>query len=625
MQLSSQRSNDVSPRLRVVALIIAAFFFLLLWRLIVWQLLPRSDAQRATGGHGMRRDRIAAERGRIVDRHGELLVGSRPVRDLVIVPQYVADAAAVQTALADVTALPRAELTARLAAIRSGPSYQAYPVVTDAPLDLVSRVLVWQDPWMQTDARYDLRGVAVRERFVRFYPDGVLASHLLGYLREISPEELTAQQARFPERFHPGDWIGASGLEREWDLPLRGQDGFQEHLVDARGHAVSTPTQTTNLRWQLPTRGATLQLTLDARVQRAARAAFGERSGAAVALDPKTGAVLAMLSVPGYDLAHLTGTTRNAAWQVLAANSAIPLLDRALRGAYPPGSTYKMVVAAAALAEQVVTPEEHISCSGGLRVGGRTFGCWRRGGHGAMNLHAALTQSCDVYFYQLGRRLGPDRLARYAAAFGLGRATGIGLAHERTGLIPTTQWKRERYGAAWNEGETLSIAIGQGYNLVTPLQAATMVATIANGGFRVTPYLIDQVIGVPVDQSLPAPLPGERVLDAAHVADIQAGLIGVVHGPGGTAGRLRALPFKIAGKTGTAQVVSLQQETSRREHQDHAWFVAYAPYDDPQIAVAVLVEHGGHGGSAAAPIAADMIAAYLAPIVPATIAAEVKQ
>lgn len=623
MQLSPPRPNDLSPRLRAVALIMTAFFLLLLWRLVVWQLLPRSEARLSIGGHGIRSDRLPAERGRIVDRHGELLVGSRPVRDLVIIPQYVAEPAALQSAVAQLTALPRAELEARFRAIRSGPSYQAYPVLMDAPLDLVSRLLVWQDPWVFADTRYDLRGAAVRERFARFYPDGAVAPHLLGYLREINGDELAERRARLPGRFQAGDGIGAGGLEREWDLVLRGQDGFQEQLVDARGHVVSHEGRTPELRWQLPVRGATLQLTLDARVQRAARAAFGERSGAAIAIHPKTGAVLAMLSVPGYDLMQLTGTTRNATWQLLTGHPAIPLLDRSLRGAYPPGSTYKMVVAAAALAEHVVTPEEHISCSGGLRVGGRTFGCWRRGGHGAMKLREALTQSCDVYFYQLGLRLGPDRLARYATLFGLGRGTAIGLAHERTGLIPTTQWKRQRYGTEWNAGETLSIAIGQGYNLVTPLQAATMVATIANGGFLVTPYLVDQVIGGPAD---PVPVttssPGERVLAAADVAEIQAGLIGVVHGPGGTAGRLRALPYKIAGKTGTAQVVSLQQETSRHEHQDHAWFVAYAPYDDPQIAVAVLVEHGGHGGRAAAPIAADMIAAYFAPVVTAATATE---
>jgi penicillin-binding protein 2 len=381
-----------------------------------------------------------------------------------------------------------------------------------------------------------------------------------------------------------------------------------------------------------PLPGGRVTLTLDLDLQRAAYEAFdaiasaGEEpvSGAAVALDPRTGELLAMVSRPSFDPNVFAGRLDAQDWRALADDPERPLQNRALTGQYPPGSTYKALVAVAGLAEGVITPETRFFCPGSFTLGRRTYRCWKREGHGSVALHEALVRSCDVYFYQTGLAVGIDRLARYARAFGLGQVSGISLAGEKPGLVPTSAWKERRFAEPWMLGETVSASIGQGYNLLTPLQLALAYSAIANGGRVMRPRLVLSLDG-PEGPMLGEPIQvtSRLPVDNSHLARVRLALAGVVQEPGGTGGRSRVPGVVVAGKTGTAQVVRLEhtegmsEDQIPRRYRDHAWFVAFAPAEQAEIAVAVLVEHGGHGGSAAAPVAQRILARYFEKRTPA--------
>jgi penicillin-binding protein 2 len=354
--------------------------------------------------------------------------------------------------------------------------------------------------------------------------------------------------------------------------------------------------------------------------------------GALVAMDVQTGDILALVSKPSYDPNAFAGGVSAATWKALTTDTWRPLQDRAISGQYPPGSTYKAIVAAAALQEKVITTGGLVYCPGHFTLGRRTYRCWKKEGHGAMALRDALIQSCDVYFYTAGLKLGIDRLAFFARGFSLGRRTGIPLASEQSGLVPTAAWKETRFGEPWGAGETVSASIGQGFNLTTPLQLAVAYAAIANGGRVVRPRLILSQQD-PGGQLSPGPAPEIRStvpVSEKNLAIVRDALTGVVEEPRGTGGRARVPGMRVAGKTGTAQVVHMKHTEDLEEDQvplkyrDHAWFVAFAPADAPQIVVAVLNEHGGHGGSAAAPIAQRVLARWSEKHLPAAQVAEVK-
>ncbi|MBI2342794.1 MAG: penicillin-binding protein 2 [Deltaproteobacteria bacterium] len=613
MTLERHFQDDLAPRVTIVAVAIGCFFALLAVRLFYLQIVQREVYASFAGSRGIRTERIRPERGMVIDRSGRHLMWNNASFAIVAVPQYLGDAAMVSHSVASLLEIDTAQIAQRLKRHAQQPRYRSIPLVFPASHDAIARLLAWQTPWHRADAVYDLRGVTVEKTYTREYRDGTLAPHLLGYVKEIDAAELERSAAQYPGQYVRGDDIGATGIEGAWDPVLRGTPGYRERLVDARGYEITSPPWF-SLHTEQAMPGATLQLAIDLPLQEAAHRALGEQHGAVVAIEPKTGAILAMVSHPGFDLARLQQEDRQAYWRTLTSDVTKPLYHRAVLGTYPPGSIYKMVVAMAALSEGVVTPQERVTCRGALHYGGRSFRCWRRGGHGAVDLRHAIAGSCDVFFYTMGLRLGPDRLAKYARRFGLGLPTGIDLPHESSGLIPTTAWKERVRHEPWQGGETLSIAIGQGYDTITPIQAAVMVSAIANGGHRVVPYIVERA----VTARAVSPINGWRVvrqhlplLRPAYVQQIHEGLIDVVNAPYGTARRLVALKRKIAGKTGTAQVVSLLRAQGIRSHHDHAWFVAYAPYDDPKIAVAVLVEHGGSGSRTASPIAGAVIAAYL--------------
>jgi len=593
--------HEISPTLRrrlniglATGLVVVGVLLAQLWNL---QVLRGPELRTMSENNRIRLRRVQATRGRIVDRYGRVLVESRASFDAVLVPEDTHDLPSTVENLAQFLQQGAAETQAILDQAAERPPFQEVPVRRDLNWDQVVALETHQ---------IDLPGVSIRVTPSRSYPHGPLLSHLLGYLGEINKEEL----ARAP-RYRPGDFVGKSGLEKSWESALRGVNGGQQIEVDAFGRELRV------LQEVEATPGNTLVLSVDLDLQRAAEQALGARSGAVVALDPRNGEVLAMVSYPPFDPNLFARGIMPAEWRGLVEDAEHPLNNRALQGQYPPGSTFKIVVAAAALEEGIINPFTRIGCHGGIPFGNHYFRCWRKEGHGSLNVHEALVQSCDVFFYQVGQRVGIDTIAEYARAFGLGAPTGISLENEMTGTIPDSDWKHRRFGEKWYAGETLSCAVGQGYVTATPLQMAQLIATAATG-VRYRPHLVRQVeapTGEVIEQVQPeevARLPLRRTtLEQLHSA-----LEEVVMTDRGTGKRARLPGVTIAGKTGTAQVVKLgnvrlKAHQLQRQERDHAWFISYAPAEDPTIAVAALVEHAdGGGGAIAAPLVHDVLQEY---------------
>jgi len=429
--------------------------------------------------------------------------------------------------------------------------------------------------------------------FRRHYPFGPATAHAVGHLRLVTEEEYDEN----PE-LDPSSRVGATGIEALSEDFLIGQPGERWVVVSAVGRQLGVVREIPSAS------GKDLAVTLDAELQQVAAKALGERGGAVAAIDPNNGAVRVMYSAPSFDPGLFSGALSPEEWRELADDPRHPLQDRCLQGTYPPGSTIKPFLALAALTEGLVTPDWTVNCTGRIVLHGHPFRCWRRNGHGTVSLSRSIEASCDVYYYQLGQRLGIDGIARWLGAFGLGHRTGVGLPSEASGLIGTPEWSRRVRGTPWYPGEAVSVSIGQGPVLATTIQLARAFAALANGGRLVTPHVV-------VDPESPRPF--DLDLDPHHLAEITRGLELVVHGDRGTARSLARLP--VAGKTGTAQVVRLVEGVDSKDlapHlQHHAWFVGWAPVEDPQLVVALVVEHGGGGGSIAAPTASAIFSAAL--------------
>jgi penicillin-binding protein 2 len=450
----------------------------------------------------------------------------------------------------------------------------------------------------------------------RFYPGGALAAHLLGSLGEIQAAQLERDEYA---GYRQGDVIGQTGLEARFETHLRGEAGRRDVVVDAAGREIE------RLREIPPAPGGRVVLALDRDLQAAAEAGFrdvpeGEpaRMGAAVALDVRTGDVLALASFPSYDPNVFSSRIDRHTWRALTDDEWKPLRDRAIQNHYPPGSTHKAIMAAAALQERVIDRNTRVYCPGHYYFGGRRFACWKKEGHGSVNVVEALQRSCDVFFYTVGVQLGIDRIAKHAGGFGLGDVTGIDLPGEVPGVVPSSAWKLRRFNEKWYPGETVSASIGQSYNLYTPLQLAVAYGAIANGGRMLRPRLVLRLESRDGEttQELPSEVRETSTVSAENLAIVREGLTAVVESPGGTGGRARVPGVRVAGKTGTVQVVGLDKFRGLREQdipvrfRDHAWFAAFAPADAPEIVVSVFVEHGLHGSSAAAPIAQRILATY---------------
>lgn len=585
-------SPEIRRRARLLRIVVVLAFLCLCGRLAYLQILVGERYTFLSENNRVRIKRVAGTRGMIFDRHGQLLVDSRPSFDLIFVPEDSRDPANTLRLLARYTKRDENEL---LKVYEEGKGRSAFDEM------VLGKDVDWSTVVAVETHQLDLPGVSLRARPRRSYADGPMAAHVLGYLGEINQKQLKILK---DQGYVIGDEIGQYGLERRWETLLRGQSGGQQVEVDALGRRVRV------LHEVIDVPGDSIHLTLDRQLQEAAYEALSGKQGTIVALDVNTGAILALASTPAFDPNVFARGIKTAEWNGLIKDRLRPLNNRAIQGQYPPGSTFKIIMAIAALEEEAVNPDAFIQDPGFFPFGNRNFRDWKKGGHGAVNLHKAIVESCDTYFYQLGPKLGVDRIAKWSLAFGLGEKTGIALDHERNGLIPDTEWKRKRLRQPWFPGETISVAIGQGYVTVTPLQLANMMAAVANGGKLYRPYLVSKVEsidGATVREYGPELM--RRIdLKPDTLSRVRKALADVVHGPGGTGGAARSPMIPAAGKTGTAQVIEMKGAYLKSEdlsyfNRDHAWFVAYAPVDKPQIALAVLVEHGGHGGAAAAPLA----------------------
>lgn len=594
MEIGKNGHSEINKAFAVANVIVIVIFSILIFRLYQLQIWQGEYFKNLAENNRIRLQEIPAPRGIIYDREGIPLVESSPSFDVSIFRQDVRDVSALIPILSRSLSMDPEKLWARLDGPKGHPTAHPIKIKTNISREELAAI---------ETRRLELPGVMVDMVIRRNYPFDNLAAHLIGYLGEISPEELEKEEYI---NHKIGYMIGKYGIEKKFELDLMGEPGGRQIEVNALGRKVRV------LGYVDPNPGNNLFLTLDLELQKAAEDAMAGKRGAVVAMDPQNGDILAMVSKPDFNPNFFARGLSPEYWRYLINNPARPLQNRAIQGQYPPGSVYKIITAIAALEEGIITPQTSFHCPGSFYFGNREYLCWKKEGHGLVNLRRALVESCDVYFYNLGLKLGVDRLAKYASGLGLGKITGFQLGNEKPGFIPTSSWKLKRLGIPWQAGENLSIAIGQGYNLVTPLQIACTLSAIANGGRYYHPRIV-KFIQAPHGEIIQEFPPQEEKilrLSPETIQFIKEALWGVVNSPGGTGSRARLDGFDVAGKTGTAQVV--QRREGRRESlgaeiHDHAWFACFAPLSHPQITVVVLVEHGGHGGTAAAPIAKKIL------------------
>lgn len=587
---------ESKQRILVLSFVVGVVFLFLVLRLWHLQILNADDYQAMSENNRLRFVPIAASRGAIMDRTGKVLVSNRPSFSLAVIPQEVKDKETLLTVLADLLHLDRTEMAERWEKNRGRAKY--YPVVLASNITRDHVEIVEEN-------HLRLPGVEIEMKPVREYTSSMLAAHLLGYIGEVSEKELSTKGF---EDYNPGDYVGKNGIERALESELHGGDGGRQLEVDARGRVLRTISES------YPTVGNSVVLTIDAAIQKQAERAFGDQAGAAVAMDVATGEILAFVSNPGFDPSLFSGKLPPDVWQGYLDDKRHPLENKALSGQYPPGSTFKMITALAGLQDAKINDSTSVNCNGSYELGTSKFNCWNKKGHGATNLRKSLRESCDVYYYQLGEKLGVDKIAAAAQAFKLGTPLGVELLNERSGLIPTAEWKQKRFGKRWYHGETLPVAIGQGAVLLTPIQLASLAATIANEGTIYRPHLVKRIVdadGKMLRETKPQII-GTTPFSKESFRLVKQGMLEVVNAPGGTGAAARLYDVKVAGKTGTSQVVKLggTKKSTPYQFRDHALFVAFAPFDKPEIAVAVVIEHGEHGGAAAAPIAGRILREY---------------
>lgn len=640
------RPKELRTRLQTLAVLIGVGCALILLRLWMLQVVEGAFFAQAAAGNHLKQRELPAPRGLIYDAEGARIAEVRPSYDLVAGPQDVdASGTPIQGDESLATRLPIDLLADRLAPLLH--EHLATEIVTrfeaarkDHPYDVV--VLAEDlDPGELERVmarRASLPGTWIQVRHRRHYPNGDLFSHVVGYLREVRRDELAALRDRYRDTdrgeayYQPGDRIGKWGVEAAHEEWLKGRDGAYWVQVDVHGRELGRTGQLDapgadyvasiahflekEVEPEAP--GHDLRLSIRRDLQARAKELMAGHSGAVVMLEVQTGRILTLLNAPSFDPLVFSHPLSHEEWRALSQDPDHPLVDKALQGVYPPGSTWKMIVAAAVLGSGTWDETTTVHCNGGLSVGKRRFGCWKRSGHGTVSVHEALRESCDVYFYKAGLALDIDAVAEWARLYGMGTPTGVGINSEASGINPDKAWKLRRFRkrpqlAAWSPGDTASAVIGQGYTLATPMQLARMTAALANGGHVLRPQLVERIDDADgrVVWSASAEEISTVELAPRALRAIQRGMLAVVEEPGGTAHKQRLAQIAYAGKTGTAQVVALGRVRTKKQ-LDHAWFVAYAPFEDPEIALCVLVENGEHGSTAAAPVARAMIEAYFA-------------
>ncbi len=600
-------------RLMLAGFAILLAFALLLGRFTWLQVFQREYYHTLAEANRISVVPVVPNRGLILDRHGEVLAANYSAYTLEITPSKVADVDKAIEALAEVIEVSARDRRRFKRLQEESRNFESLPIRTRLSEDEVARFAV---------NRYRFPGFEIKARLFRSYPQGEVASHAIGYIGRINDADVKRIDSQGLTANYKGtDHIGKLGIEGAYESELHGLTGSEQVEIDAGGRAIRS------LARNEPISGANLVVTLDLKLQKVAEAAFQDYRGALVALDPRTGDVLALVSRPGFDPNLFVDGIDPHNWEALNNSPDKPLNNRALRGQYPPGSTIKPFMALAALESRKRTPEFTIQDPGYFTLPGvaHRYRDWKKEGHGAVNLHKSIVISCDTYYYGLANDLGIDAIHRFMTQFGFGARTGIDIEGELPGLAPSQDWKWQRFRQKWYAGDTVSVGIGQGYLLATPLQLAAAVATLANGGTPVRPRLVK---GVQDPKSQETRETGSRpsaplAFKPEHLELVRSAMVDVTR-PGGTAARAGAgASYAMAAKTGTAQVIGMKQgekydeKRIREEHRDHALFIAYAPADDPRLAMAILVENGGHGGSTAAPIAREVFDFHLTGKLPA--------
>ena len=586
-----EQDPDITRRSRILLYVAFAAFALLLGRLYWLQVVESERYRNLAENNRLRLRTVRAPRGLILDRKGRAIAETQGSFDLVCSPVDVKELEAEISLLAEIVEFD-VDDNEVIEKIRKAMRINPYTSIT------VARDLRFEQVSVIEFNRESLPGFSVLVEAKRSYPFGPAFAHVLGYVGEVSPEELEQSE---DDSLAMGDLVGKYGLERLMDDDLRGVNGGRKVEVDAAGRDQ-------RLIEEVPSRaGGAVHTSLDADLQVTAQEALGSRAGAVIALVPRTGEVLAFFSGPAFDPNLFARGIRKAEWQALSADTRKPMQNKGLQGTYAPGSTIKPFLAMSALEEKAQEKGKTVLCTGSFRLGNRVFRCWKEKGHGAVDMYRGIVQSCDVYFYTLGLKMGPDRVAKLEKDAGLGTITGIDLPGERKGLVPDTEWKRTVLKERWYDYESVLLGIGQGAVHLTPLEMAAGYAALATGGEVFRPRVVSKVIGKDGKERVQPPEMLRKLpWNPENVEFLRKALAGVVNDYG-TGGAAKLPEIVVGGKTGTAQVASVKGKMIKSEDlpyqiRDHAWFVAFAPVDDPQIVVAALVEHGGHGGSAAAPI-----------------------
>ena len=599
--LNTSDSDWYKQRLTGAVFILITAFSLLASRLFFLQVIEGKEFRRLSENNCIRLQHIDPPRGLIFDRNAEIMVENRPSFDIGIVLRDAHPIEETISSLAKYGNIAEDEIKEKIHKNKSVSPFKAVTIRQDTDRDVLAAIEV---------NKFALPGIVIDVRIRRHYIRGKSAAHLIGYLGEISSKELESEKYF---NYTIGELVGKFGVEKSYEKYLKGKRGGRQVEVNANGQVV----RILNTVDAQP--GYDIYLTIDRVIQEKAENLLEEKVGAVVAMDPNTGQILALANSPPFDPNEFVSGLSHTQWKEIISNPFRIMENKAIQAEYPPASTYKIVTAIAALEEGIVDKKTRIFCPGFYRFGDRDFRCWKKSGHGKVDIFKALAESCDVYFYQVGSKLGVDRIAWYAKACGLGKLTGIDLDHEARGLIPTADWKKQKTGNSWHRGETLSIAIGQGYNLTTPLQMLVLTSAIANGGTIYKPQILRKVEtadGEIVFENQKQ-VSGRIPVNKENLEIVRKGLWEVVNSKRGTAKIAKLKNDHMSGKTGTAQVVGRKKNENLKEsdkelhYRDHAWFVAYAPSDDPKIALAIIVEHGEQGSSAAAPIAQQLIETFL--------------
>ncbi|MGE0615299.1 MAG: penicillin-binding protein 2 [Bacteriovoracia bacterium] len=618
-----EQLRELQDRFRLLHIVVFIGFGLLVSRLVYLQIFNGDKMRQYSEENRIKRVTIPAPRGMIFDRHRTLLVDNQPSFDLEVTPQYLRESKRgpeVLDQIAKLLDMPREAIDKRLEKARGQPAFMPVKIKTDLTRDEVAKIETW---------KLNMPGVAVEMEIQRTNVFGEIAAHFLGHIGKVTQDELPKLSTR---GYRLNDSIGMVGMERQMEETLRGTDGHELVEVDALGRRIMagsasaakgkgrvlTSQQTTG-KSAVP--GHNLILTIDQDLQLAAKQAFGDKAGGLVAINPKNGEILAMLSVPAFDPTEFSRGISPQTWERLINNVDLPMRDKTIQDHYPPGSVFKAVTALAGLEEGVITKDTVFNCGGKIRVGNREYHCHKRGGHGNVTVTQALEQSCDIFFYRVSQKLkSVNDISKWAFKLGLGNKTNINLPREVSGLIPTEEWKQARLGQAWNGGETLNVAIGQSFVLATVLQLANTYATMANEGILYRPHYVKRI--ETSDGHLIKEF-GPDEIENIHIKPenlelVRKGLWMVVNSPHGTAYSQRLPLMDFAGKTGTSQVVRQTADKIYNKceglpyrFRHHGLFAGFAPADDPVIAVAVIAEHACHGSSGAAPIAKAVINTYL--------------